>query len=58
MLDKKDLSRSLGRIRKDCGPPQLRQGLVRLMEPRGKSRAEPRQGRVRNYEKMSEINEA
>ena len=28
------------------------------MEPRGKSRAEPSQGRVRNYEKMSEFSEA
>ena len=33
-----------------------RPGLVRLMEPRGKRRAKPRQGRVMNYEKMSEFN--
>jgi len=28
------------------------------MEPRGKSQAKPRHGRVKNYEKMSEFNEA
>jgi hypothetical protein len=44
----------LGRTREHRGPPQLPQGLVRLMEPGGKSRAEPRRGRVKNYEQMSE----
>ncbi|HXN88237.1 MAG TPA: hypothetical protein VN890_02600 [Methylocella sp.] len=58
MLDKKHLSRLLARNRELCGSPQLRQGLVRLMEPRGKRRAKPRQGRVMNYEKMSEFNKA
>jgi hypothetical protein len=52
MLDKKHLSRLLGRIRDHRGSHQFRQGLVRRMEPRGKSGAEPRHGRVRNYEKM------
>jgi hypothetical protein len=48
----------MGRIRELCGSAQLRQGLVRLMEPRGKSRAELRHGGVKNYEKMSEFNKA
>jgi hypothetical protein len=52
------MSRLLARIREHCGSPQLRQRLVRLMEPRGKSRAKPRHGRVRNYEMMSEFNKA
>jgi hypothetical protein len=41
-LDKKHLSRLMGRIREHCGSPQFWQGLVRLMERRGKSRAKPR----------------
>jgi hypothetical protein len=48
----------LGAISEHRGSPQSRQGLVRLIEPRGKSRAEPRHGGVKNYEKMSEIDEA
>jgi hypothetical protein len=55
MLDKKHLSRWMGRIRKLCESVQLRQGLVRLMEPRGKSRAELRHGGVKNCGKMSEF---
>jgi hypothetical protein len=57
MLDKKHPSRSMGRIREHRASPQSRQGLVRLMEPRGKSRAEPRHmDEAKNYEKMSEFN--
>jgi hypothetical protein len=41
MLNKMHLSRSMGRIREHCGSVQLRQGLVSLMEPGGKSRAKP-----------------
>jgi hypothetical protein len=58
MLDKKQLSRLMGQTREHRGSPQLRQELVRLMEPRGKSRATPRHGRVKNYETMSEFNKA
>ena len=37
-------ARLLGRIRELCRSPESRQGLVRLMEPRGKSRAKPCHG--------------
>jgi hypothetical protein len=53
MLDKKHPSRLMGRIREHRGSPQARQGLVRLMKPRGKSRAEPgHMDEAKNYETM------